>query len=79
VPAVQIGYGVDYYTYEPISGVDDGWTHIRTGISGPIKLTDSLTLTPYIAANFALEGRDQLNTVEDTNDIYGGVSLTLAF
>ena len=79
VPVVQIGYGVEYYTYEPISGVDNGWTHVRTAISAPYKITDSITLTPYIAANFALDAREQLNTIEDTNDVYGGVSLSIAF
>jgi hypothetical protein len=79
VPFAQIGYGVDYYTYEPVSGVDNGWTHVRAGLNAPIKVTDTLTLTPYIAANFALEARENLNTIESTDDLYGGVSLSLSF
>jgi hypothetical protein len=79
VPAVQIGYGFDYYTYEPVSGVSDGFTHVLTRLSAPYKITDTITLTPYVACNFALEARENLNTVEDTNDVFGGVSLTIAF
>jgi hypothetical protein len=79
VPVAQIGYGIDYYTYEPVTGVDNGWTHVRLGMSAPIKLTDTVTLSPYIAANFALEARELINTVEDTNHVYGGVTLSVSF
>jgi hypothetical protein len=79
VPSVQVGYGVDYYTYEPITGEDSAWTHVRAGLAAPIKLAPNLTLTPYVAANFALEGRDQINTIEGKNALYGGVSLSYSF
>lgn len=80
VPAVQLGYaGSDYYTYVPVTGVKSGFTHVRVGLSAPYKLTSSLTLTPYIAANFALKAREQLNTVRDKNDLFGGVSVSYSF
>jgi hypothetical protein len=79
VPAVQVGYGLDYYTYQPVSGIDDGWTHVRAGISAPYKVSDTFTITPYVAANFALEARENLNTVEDQNDLFGGVSVSYSF
>jgi hypothetical protein len=79
VPAAQIGYGLDYYTYEPVSGIDNGWTHIRLGLSAPMKVASNVTITPYIAANLALEAREKLNTVEDENDVFGGVSVSVSF
>jgi hypothetical protein len=80
VPAVQVGYaGSEYYTYAAVSGVDSGWTHVRVGLSAPWKLTSTVTLTPYIAVNCALDAREQLNTVRGKNDVYGGVSLSVSF
>jgi hypothetical protein len=79
IPAVQLGYGVDYYTYQPVSGIDNGWTHVRVGLSAPIKVASNVTVSPYVAANFALEARENLNTVEDTNHVYGGVSVSVSF
>jgi hypothetical protein len=79
VPAAQIGYGIDYYTYEPVTGVDDGFTHVRVGLSAPIKAASNVTITPYIAANFSLEARELINTVEGENDVFGGVSVSVSF
>lgn len=80
VPAAQIGYNIsDYYSYAEVTGVSSGWNHVRAMITAPIKLTKSATLVPYIAANFALEARDQLNVIESTNDLYGGVKISVSF
>ena len=79
VPAAAIGYGIDYYTYTQVTGVDDGWTHVRVGLSAPIQLTKSAILTPYIAGNFSLDARDQINTVKGRNDVFGGVKLSVSF
>jgi len=41
----------------------------------PIRLTDSATLTPYVAGNFAL---DAIDSYQD-DQIFGGVSLSVTF
>jgi hypothetical protein len=80
VPSMQLGYaGGEYYTYQGVTGVDNGFTHLRAGITAPYKATDSLTITPYIACNFALEARKDINTARDENDVFGGISATYAF
>ena len=80
IPSVQLGYaGGEYYTYPSVSNDDNGWTHIRAGITAPYKVTDALTITPYIACNFALEARKDINTARDKNDLFGGISATYAF
>lgn len=69
VPAALVSYGEDYY------GVS-GFNHIRVGLSAPIKLTSSATLTPYIAGNFPVDALDDLG--EDSR-VYGGVALSVSF
>lgn len=85
VPAVQAGYGIDYY-----SGVrgtlftgntaarSSGFTHVLFSVSAPIKLTKIATLTPYVAWNFAGTTRNYMNVTHD-NEIFGGVKLSVAF
>jgi hypothetical protein len=46
------------------------------GLSLPIKLTSTATLTPYIAGNFPLGDLDDLG--EDSR-VYGGIALSVAF
>jgi hypothetical protein len=81
VPSVQLGYAAsEYYTYPAVAnGTDSGWTHVRVGITAPYKVASNVTITPYIAANFALDAREQLNTVRETNDVFGGVSVSVSF
>jgi hypothetical protein len=79
VPSAQIGYGVDYYSYAEVTGVDSGWNHVRVMVTAPIKLTKTATLVPYIAANFSLDTRELINTVEGANDLYGGVKVSVTF
>ncbi|MCB1224921.1 MAG: hypothetical protein KDK99_03830 [Verrucomicrobiales bacterium] len=75
VPSAVIGYGIDgYYTF---GTAGTAWNHVGLNLAFPIQLTKSATLTPYVAANFSLDGRDQLNA--DKNAIYGGVSLSVSF
>jgi hypothetical protein len=77
VPVVQMGYAIDYYTNN--GSDEEGLTHVRAALSAPYKATDSVTVTPYIACNFGLETRKDLNVNETRNDVYGGVSVTYAF
>lgn len=77
VPAAVIGYGIDgYYTF---GTAGSEWNHVGLNLSFPITLTKTATLTPYIAANFSLDGRKGVNTIEGENEVYGGVSLTVTF
>jgi hypothetical protein len=89
VPAVQTGYGINYYTgtnnqftanggFANGTTQSSGFTHILASVSTPIKLTKIATLTPYVAWNFALQTRNYLNATHD-NEIFGGVKLSLAF
>lgn len=69
VPAALISYGVDYY------GVT-GFNHVKLGLSVPIKLTSTATLTPYIAGNLPI---DELDSLGEDSQVYGGVSLSVSF
>jgi hypothetical protein len=80
VPSAQIGYNIaDYYSYAEVTGVSSGWNHVRAMITAPIKLTKTASLVPYIAVNFALDAREQLNVIEDQNALYGGVKVSVTF
>ncbi len=88
VPAVQLGYGFDYYTLPAIGGRSSGLTHVVPSLSAPIKLTKSATLTPYIAYNISLDSRHNavgaastigFNGNAQDNEIFGGVRLSVSF
>jgi hypothetical protein len=80
VPSAQIGYNIaDYYSYAEVTGVSSGWNHVRAMVTAPIKLTKTASLVPYIAVNFALDAREQLNVIEDQNALYGGVKVSVTF
>lgn len=77
VPSAVIGYNVgDYYS---LGTADTSFNHIGLRIDVPITLTKTATLTPYIAANFSLEGKEGVNTVEGENELWGGVALSIVF
>ncbi len=70
--------GVSYIDLDD-SGVSDdsGWNHFFARLELPIALTESATLTPYIATSVAL---DYLEDDAGENDyFYGGVSLSVDF
>lgn len=78
--SAAVGYSVDgYYT----AGVDaeNGFTHALFSAALPIQLTETLTLTPHISANYSMESRDGLNNSFGQNDfqVFGGASLSVAF
>jgi hypothetical protein len=77
VPAASIGYSIgEYYTFGTAS---NAFTHVGVNVSFPITLSKTATLTPYIAANFSLEGRENLNTIEGADEVFGGVALSVTF
>jgi len=86
VPAVQAGYGIDYYsgangpTYTGLglATQTSGFTHVLFSISTPVKLTKIATLTPYVAWNFAGSTRNYMNATSD-NEVFGGVKLSVNF
>lgn len=84
VPAVQFGYGIDYYTgtrgitFAGLATQASGFTHALVSISTPIQLTKIATLTPYVAWNFGFQTRNYMNLTHD-NEIFGGVKLSVAF
>jgi hypothetical protein len=69
VPGVLISWADHYY------GVD-GFNHIKVGVSLPIKLTKTATLTPYIAGNIPIDSLDDLG---EESRVYGGIALSVAF
>jgi hypothetical protein len=79
VPSVAIGYGMDYYTYVNLTGVSDGFTATRVMLTAPIQLTPSAAFVPYVGANFSMDAREQINTVEGPNDLYGGAKFSVSF
>jgi len=90
VPAIQTGYGIDYYTgtggptYSLANGFangstqSSGITHVLVSVSAPVKLTKIATLTPYVAWNFAGPTRNYMNASAD-NEFFGGVKLSVNF
>jgi hypothetical protein len=89
VPAVQTGYGMNYYTGNqsallnnvglPLAGSPtSGFTHLLVSVSAPVKLTKMATLTPYVAWNHSFDLRTGLNFTKH-NEVFGGVKLSLAF
>ena len=92
VPAIQTGYGINYYTGNNSSaaltnntGINplgtaptSGFTHLLLSVGAPIKLTKIATLTPYIAWNHSFDLRTALNFTTH-NEVFGGVKLSLAF
>lgn len=79
VPAANIGWGDNYYSFPSLGNEESGFTALRVGVSAPYKVTDSITVTPYVACNFALDIREDLNVVRDKNDVFGGISASYAF
>ncbi|MBV6500730.1 MAG: hypothetical protein CJBNEKGG_03215 [Prosthecobacter sp.] len=88
VPAVQLGYGFDYFTAPQLGAASSGLTHVIPSISAPIKLTKTATLTPYIAYNISLDSRHNtfgaatgipVNGNAQDNEIFGGVKLSVNF
>lgn len=67
-PSAAVGYSSNYYDA-------DGFTHVLLTLALPVKLTESATLTPYIAGNIPLE------VLEDDQDpeLFGGVALAVSF
>jgi hypothetical protein len=66
--SVAVGYSANYFS-------EDGFTHVLVTLGLPIKLTETATLTPYIAGNLPLEVLDE----NQDNEIFGGVALAVSF
>jgi len=64
-----ISYSVDY------NSAGSEFNSVLLVAAIPIKLTDTATLTPYVAGNFAL---DAVDGYQD-DQIFGGVSLSVTF
>jgi len=64
-----ISYGVDYNS----AGSD--FNNVLVVAALPIKLTDTATLRPYVAGNFALEAIE----ARQDDQVFGGVSLSVTF
>jgi hypothetical protein len=80
VPSATIGYGMGgYYTFNSLGEDADAWNHIGLNLAFPISLTPTATLTPYAAGNLSMEGREGLNTIEGTNELFGGAALSVTF
>ena len=69
VPGVSVSYADDYY------GVS-GFNNVGVSLALPIALTDTATLTPYVAGSLAI---DALEDLGEDDHIYGGVSLSISF
>ena len=67
-PSVGVGYSSDYYAA-------DGFTHVLLSLAMPIALTETATLTPYIAGNIPLEVLEEGQDAE----LFGGVALAVSF
>lgn len=54
------------------------FNHASLFLKAPISLKDNVTLTPYVAVNFPLDGVEDYNPSQD-DEVYGGVSLSVGF
>lgn len=77
---ISTGYAIDVTDGIALEGsatlgfLDEELNHVLLTLGLPIALTDSATLTPYVAGTFALDA------IEDGDDeVFGGVSLAVAF
>ena len=67
-PSVAVGYSSDYFNA-------DGFTHVLLTLSMPIKVTETATLTPYLAGNIPLKVLEE----NQDSEIFGGVALAVSF
>jgi hypothetical protein len=75
VPAIGVGYAVDY-NWQTIAPGLDGFTAVTASLSAPVKLAKNVTLTPYIAGNLPV---DALDDAGEDSQLFGGVSLSVRF
>ncbi len=66
-PAVVAGWDTDYYAE------GTGWNHAGVMLTADWSVTHWLTVSPYIAGNFAS------GHLEDRDDVYGGVRVAITF
>jgi hypothetical protein len=77
VPSAVVGYNIgDYYS---LGTADTGLNHVGLRIDVPITLSKTATLIPYIAANFSLQGKEGVNTIEGRDEVWGGIALSFVF
>jgi hypothetical protein len=77
VPGAVIGY-------RDVEDTDiNDFSHATLYVKMPIALKENVTLTPYIAGNFPMDGTDEatdaFEMARQDDEIYGGVSLTVGF
>ena len=68
----SVAYGFDYYV------LGDDWYDANVRLGLPVKLTDSATLTPYIALSVPLDGAESFNG-NDKDILYGGAAISVSF
>lgn len=68
-----IGYGDEDYT----AGNGNGGEHVYVRAGLAYSLTETATLNAYIAGNFAYGDLEEL--VDEEDEVYGGVSLSVSF
>jgi len=77
------GYSLDnYYSANLGNGdEDEGWTHVAISLALPIKLNETVTLTPHVSTNISSESRQDTNTGSDRGDdeIFYGASMSVSF
>ncbi len=64
-----VSYAIDYYR-------SDGWNHAFATVSLPIAVSETITLTPYLAGTLALEG---LKDAGESDQLLGGIRLSFGF
>ncbi len=69
VPGALISYADSYY------GVS-GWNNVGLSLALPIALSDTATVTPYVAGSLAI---DSLLAIGEDDHFYGGVALSVTF
>lgn len=70
-PLAGIGYGIDYYADED----GDDFNQVDLRLTASIALSDTVTLSPYIAAVFPLDAIDD----SQDDEVYGGVAFSVSF
>ena len=64
-----VSYAIDYYR-------SDGWNHAFATVSLPIAVSETITLTPYVAGTLALEG---LEDAGESDQFLAGIRMSVGF
>lgn len=73
------GFGLDVSSTLGYLVEEGALSHLTTKVSHDIKLSETATLTPYVACSVELDDLEQYIGSSEKNELFGGISLTVSF